>query len=268
VGIALTIPTLSHAQSCASAAGNWTDNFGFRWNLSQNSAGQISGTVDGTGIITQCPNPVFSVSGNFSGSGNFLAVATNPNPPGNAFCVPNFTYDGSINRPGCNTGNGTFTNLLGSGPWDWSKPCEIPTSETTTAVGWNVEESPTLYDWRGTLQPTTTTFGGRTVVEVVRRADFCLAASRGEPVTIDTFTISANVNTNNSYIDVVGYPRENVDIYRQQGVTPCNFTANQTLFIDCATPGPMFFFNQLGAEITPTTVSSSRAGQTRTRIFE
>jgi hypothetical protein len=41
IGIALLIPSLSQAQTCASAAGSWTDNFGFRWNLSQNGVGQM-----------------------------------------------------------------------------------------------------------------------------------------------------------------------------------------------------------------------------------
>lgn len=163
MGIAALIPTVGQSQTCASAAGNWTDNFGFRWALSQNGAGQINGTVDGSGIIVACPNPVFNVSGSFLGSGNFSVVATNPAPPGNASCVPNFTYAGAINKPGCNTGNGTFTNFLGSGQWNWSKPCELPSGETTIATGFGLGTDSTVQRWRQTLLGGN--FSGRTVAE-------------------------------------------------------------------------------------------------------
>lgn len=152
-----------------------------------------------------------------------------------------------------------------TGSWNWRKDCEIPTGEQTTPAGWNGSEA-TEYNWRATLQPTSKNFGGRTVQETVATADFCRWALTGSQELV-RFSLAVDVNTSNTYIDVVGYRVETVRAVRMLGLAPCSFTSNQTLTIDCGDGDPMYFFNQLGASITTTTVSSSRAGQTATRNF-
>src|SRR5439155_19299597 len=93
----------------------------------------------------RCGTAGWNVSGGY-GFGTLNITATNPNPGVDPNCVDWVNYQGSINRPGCHTGNGGWTNsAFDSGDWNWTKPCETSPSEITSSGGWAESEGyPTI----------------------------------------------------------------------------------------------------------------------------
>jgi len=250
------------AQQCASAAGNWSATYGYTWVLSQNS-GQISGVVN---MTDGCLTPQWPVLGSFIGNGQFNVRATNPNGSDQNCPAAWFEWSGSINKPGCHTGAGTWVNSLShSNNWAWSKPCDVPTGESTSAVGWDPANA-TVFIWDAALAPSSKNFDGRTITESVSTGDGCWFSGSAFAKTTGAGGNPAPV-VNNGYRDHVGYVSAAVTYYRAQGRAPCSFSSVQQVRIDCATSTPTFINNGLGGTIGTTTVSSSRAGQTQNRTW-
>jgi hypothetical protein len=108
----IVTPPLS---GCATVAGPWRDAFDYLWQLNQDAYEHIDGTVN---VGPSCPEPVWTVAGYRSGS-SFTIRANNPTG-GDPDCVAWFDYQGSLNAPACNTGQGTWINSEGfSGTWSW-----------------------------------------------------------------------------------------------------------------------------------------------------
>lgn len=146
--------------------------------------------------------------------------------------------------------------------------CPTPTGESTAAIGWKTA-NPTIHEWEQTLQPSTTNFAGRWVVE--------FDPGGGGPDTchftnsqFDEFkSISAGswqVESGNKWKpDGVGWNSNAVTYYRAQGRAPCGTTFSQQMKIDCGTGATPYITNTLACSFTATTVTSTRAGQTVTR---
>jgi len=251
--------------TCASAAGNWTDIFTYGWQVTQDAALNIAGAVD----VTDPPCATWTVSGTFQGAGSFFARADNPTG-GDAVCAAWFRYDGTINKPGCNTGNGTWVNSAGlSGNWSWSKACDVPTGETTASHLW---DDGGVHRWTQTLTPANINFGGRTVMEQDPGGggpDTCWfdgsMFAKFEAITGGTW----DVDTSNVWgDDFVGWFGAAVTYYRNQGRAPCGTSFPQRMVIDCSTGNTTYIdSNQLGGNFDATTVTSTRAGQTVTRTW-
>lgn len=78
LSLTLLLPSRhAFAQSCASAAGNWTDNYGQYWQLSQWPDGRITGTVT-SADPRECARRVWNVYGGAQGGGLFGWTALNP----------------------------------------------------------------------------------------------------------------------------------------------------------------------------------------------
>jgi hypothetical protein len=125
---------IAQTYTCQGVGGQWVDNYNYNWNLSQ-SGNYFSGTV-----VVECAT--WSASGSSTISGHTIDAS------GPTCVASSFRYVGSNNQPGCETGSGTWTNNLGgSGDWNWSKPCDKPSTETTNDYGWNG----TYHDFRANL---------------------------------------------------------------------------------------------------------------------
>lgn len=268
LGCALTcFGDYSAAQTatCATAEGNWLDTENFRWSLAQNSNGVINGTVQVHHLGKACPVSTWPVAGQSDGGGWFTARATNPTG-GDETCVSAFTYNGYIQKPGCHTGGGLWTNDAGYiGAWEWSKPCEVPTGESNAPIAWDSSD-PTVFIWEASLAPSSKNFDGRTVGESVNTGDGCWFPGSIFAEVTGTDGNDATVNAN-GYRDNVGYVSAAVTYYRAQMRAPCSFSSVQRMRIDCATENRYFVTNALSGTIGVSTVSSSRAGQTQTRTW-
>jgi hypothetical protein len=251
--------------ACQSSEGNWSDNYSYRWSLAQASGGYISGTLDVTGNSLSrqyCGTGTWSVTGQNSGTGQFQVDAT---PPPGSYCS-RFKYMGTIYKPGCHQGNGTWQNFGAAyvNNWSWSKPCDVPTGESTAAVGWSSDG--TNFVWDVTLSPSSINFGGRTISENVSTTDGCWFPTSAIAQQTGVQGNPADVN-NNGFRDVVGWLPFAVNYYRSVGRAPCGFSSTQQMRIDCSTGLVAYIVNGLAGSIGVTTVSSSRQGQTRSRVW-
>jgi hypothetical protein len=149
-----------------------------------------------------------------------------------------------------------------------AKSCVMPSgtpAETTAQVGsW---DSGGGAPWNQTLQPTTFNFGGRYVTEESPGdgTDSChFALSTYDPFVHISFFIW-NVNASSLWgSDYVGYTEDMVHYYRTNGTVPCGARFQQKMYIDCsdAPASRTYITNDLGSDITSTSVSSIRAGST------
>lgn len=266
LGLALLIPNANVlAQSqCASAAGNWSSNIMYQFNFAQNS-GLISGSVTAS-ASTLCPQKVWASAGTFLGSGQFTVQSNHPTG-GNESCAAWVRWQGTVAKPGCHTGSGSWNNSDGaSGQYSFSKPCDVPTGESTASVEWDMFQ-PTVHVWDATLSPSSINFDGRTVTEGGTSSDSCWFPGSGfaEVVAVQGPN-PADIN-GNGYRDRVGWIPGAVTYYRAQGRAPCDATSVQQMRIDCSTSNPVYINNGLVSTIGVTTVGSSRSGQTQTRTW-
>jgi len=269
LNLALFFPGARMFSQCQSAAGSWTSTYNYNWQLTQDGNGNITGTVDVS--ADGCSTSVWPVAGTFQGGGRFSVTGTNPSPDGD-ICVVSFDWNGSINVPGCNTGGGTWDNSGGtSGSWTWTKPCDIPTGETTSFDGWDTV-LPTVGDWTQSLMPSTINFGGRTVTEQDPGGggpDTCWFSGSNVAQTTSISGGSWTVDGSNHWgaddPDGVGWPPDAVTYYRDEGREPCGTTFPQQMVIDCSDGTPTYITNTLSMDITSTTVSSSRAGNSQSK---
>lgn len=146
----------------------------------------------------------------------------------------------------------------------------LPTGETTHSNGWGSGNSATIHKWRQQLTPTTTNFQGCQVTEADPGggSDSCWfsgsAYSPFNAVTGGTWTVGAS---NRWGDDWVGWYAPAVTYYRAQGKAPCTATFPQSMRIVRPSGNVQYVRHQLTATIGATTVSSTRAGQTRSKTW-
>ncbi len=148
--------------------------------------------------------------------------------------------------------------------------CATPSGESTSGVGWDTLD-PTLHNYEQTLAPSGTSFVGRTVTEQDPGGggpDTChftdAAWDPYDKVTGGTWTV---ITGNKWHNDSVGYHSGAVSYYRNNGRAPCGTTYQQKMVISCSSGPILYVTNTLSAEITGTTVSSTRAGDTAIKTW-
>ncbi len=151
--------------------------------------------------------------------------------------------------------------------------CTRPTGEITAGEMWD-NIAPTKRHFRQILQPTNTSFNGRSVTEVDPTGggpDTCHFPNSEVPQFIKVSGGTWPVGSSNIWgPDVIGWSPFAVSYYRMQGKAPCGTKFNQTMSINC--PGSNLLMrpyvtHQIEATIGTTQVSASRAGQTHTRNY-
>lgn len=270
--LAASFPGLSAGQStCASAAGTWTcaGSPQFACNSVLALSQSPTGTISGTDTVNEpgCPVRTWNTSGTFLGNGQARTTSNNPHGTGDwPTCVAQIVYEFTVKKPGCHTAEGTWRSGWGSldfsSTFTLSKPCDVPTGESTASAGWDIA-IPTRHRWRATLSPSTINFDGRTIGEdnPGGATDTCWFSGSLIPYQNDV-TGSTGTVVSNQYDDLVGWHPDAVTYYRGQGRAPCGMSTVQRVSIDCATNNPTVINNALSLQIGVTTVSSSRAGQT------
>jgi hypothetical protein len=148
--------------------------------------------------------------------------------------------------------------------------CPKPNSETTVGIGWDTND-PTLYKYEQTLSATGVSFVGRTVTEQDPGGggpDTChftnAAWDAFDHVNGSSWTV---ISGNKWHYDFVGYHSGTVSYYRNQGRAPCGTTFQQRMVINCSSGPIQYALNTLSADISSTTVSSSRAGTTAVKTW-
>jgi hypothetical protein len=153
--------------------------------------------------------------------------------------------------------------------------CPLPASEATAFQGWS---SSTIGTWEQTLSdPSGDSFSGATVEETKAGpgADTCWFPNSAFAAFTDISGGRWPVAANNTWgTDSVGWSADYVAYYRAQGRAPCGFNVQQQMLIQCSADyvnasdyySDYGTVNILQANITATTVTSSRAGTTETEI--
>jgi hypothetical protein len=165
------------------------------------------------------------------------------------------------------------------GAYDVTKPCDLPTGETTAGVGWNATEWG-AGAWNQTLQPTSFNFGGRNVTEQDPGGggpDSCWFSgssydpfiSIGAPPSFDPSYTWLVTPDNVWGTDWVGYIAAAITYYQADPLEslPCSTSFPQQMVIDCSDSPTTrtYVTNTLGAEIDADTVYSYRNDQYQSR---
>jgi hypothetical protein len=240
------------AQQCSHAQGEpWYDDYGQIWYLTQNGS-SVSG-----GVWTACS--WWDVSGSAS---NGTVDVTASNSWGWPECNDWFRYQGSIRAPGCDSGDGTWTNdLTATGNWGWVKACDTATSETTTLGYW----SGPYHFFNATLNGSDgPDFAGRWFEETVAApgSDGCwFSGSIYDPWTEVTAAGQPFVLGSDTWVDQIGWGPDMVTYYRQQQSAPCWTTLYQRMRLYCNTSGPdAYQDNTIYVNILETSLSVVRNG--------
>jgi hypothetical protein len=150
----------------------------------------------------------------------------------------------------------------------------LPPSGTTAFRGWaSVLQAGTTGQWMQVIAPAGIGYGGVTVQETDPGGggpDTCwFAGSKFTPFTSITGGLWTVHEDNSWGFDYVGWFPPAVAYYRKNGRAPCGTTFPQQMQIQFTSGDTNFYdygpVNTLGGSITSTTVSSIRAGHTRTR---
>lgn len=273
----LTAVTAANAQQCAMGDGLWRDNYWYEYNLDHQSGQQLSGTVRSTPHPwlgqSPCARTPYPVTGQVV---NGVITLTMVNPAPDAVCAAVINYTGTLTQGSCNTGGGTYTNSGGGyGSWVWSKDCDLPNGDVTAANSW-ASDDPAIYEWRGTVQPTSRNYRGRRIGEDTASAGTDSCYFPGSAITPQTsVTGTSGILASNDYADRVGWASYAISYYRQRGRAPCQFSIPQRVLMACGGVPSMpqlqfdlpFATNTVSAGFTTTTVWSSRAGQTVSKSF-
>jgi hypothetical protein len=287
--------------TCQTMVGSW-EAPGYPMTVTQDGSGNLAVTMtetpcgDGIGPCTYTGTGTLNLS-----SGNFsFSVATTEDTLVDYYdtllVYPlSMSYSGTM-EAGCNdaqTSNITYnyssscvgwfesygysasdaaplcaTPYVDDSAYDITEPCDMPSgtpAETTVQVGpW---DSGSGAPWNQTLQPTTFNFGGRYVTEESPGdgTDSCwFSLSIYDPfvhVSGGTWNVDASSVWGSDY---VGYSEDMVHYYRTNGVVPCGARFQQEMYIGCSDspPSRTYITNDLGSDITSTSVSSIRAGST------
>jgi hypothetical protein len=157
------------------------------------------------------------------------------------------------------------------------KGCTLPTTETTAFQGWETASGdPTVGGWEQTVSDLHgDSFSGRSVTEDSPSEnpgeDTCWIPN--DQGFTPGGTASSGVwpvgDGNTWGADSVGYTPEQVAFYRANKRAPCGFTAHQQMSMTCPDGAHHNYgqLNTLRANITATTVSSARAGQSQTEAY-
>ena len=182
----------------------------------------------------------YNSSGTIDNGGNFSLTSTHV---GNtASCANSLSMKGNVSGPGCTSANGTWTNSGGNGgTFYMNHSCFYPTGETNQVFqGFHSVVSSAVYEaatFQLQLAPLSYNWGGRTISETFPQptVDGCYfpgrAAARYVPITKNI-----PVDSTGRYIDNIGPATAAVEYYREQGRTPCSFTYQQVMVIDCPNP--------------------------------
>jgi hypothetical protein len=125
-GLLFFLPEDGIAQ-CVYAGGEWVDDLGNTWTLTQNPAnGALTGTVEFFCPAGGCSGGLcqgeWPVTGQVAGgNGQFVATAHNPDPTWPNCSLPTWQLNGHIRMPGCQTGDGTITcpPFYCAAEWSW-----------------------------------------------------------------------------------------------------------------------------------------------------
>lgn len=179
--------------------------------------------------------------------------------------MPFVLFEGEVLQPGCDIAEGTFENSYGSGPYMWTKACDIPCSETTAFVDW-WPSYPTIGRWRGYLSHVWS-LGGRKVTEYDSGGggpDTCYFSGSEVPEFIAITAGDWDVTASNTWqFDHVGVTPAVVSYYRaaaDAGVIslPCGSSFGQTMAIDCSDGDSNYANWTLGYQISLNSVGSMR----------
>ena len=247
-------------QECSHANGQWADNYGMVWYLTQNST-SIVGSVY-TNYL--CGAPFWSVDGSlYSGSLDLFAV----NPNWSDICALYFEYSGGVSKGGCNVASGSWYNDYGyMGAFVMSKTCEIPPYETTSSTGAGWQGPHYVFDVN-IANGSGGDLSGRKYRETNYAPGYDSCHYPTSPIT--PFVSVTNLNpfylfSNNHYTDSIGWGDAGIRHYRSHGDAPCDTHIYQQMQIACGVDGAETYHavqnNILIAEIGITTVTSTRDG--------
>jgi hypothetical protein len=281
---------------------SWQDTYGFIWTITSTGS-TVSGSVLTTNPSPGCPNITFTVSGSISpslqidgvqGTTGFTWNASNPTPPSSCggYTPTPFSYSGTIQNDGNDLGpNTTWTNSSGSGSTTVTKsPSDIPTSETTNAVGFGAGLGATVGQFRQILvaaSGSTDIFQGRQVSEYTgfgTNYDNCFFTGSMVPQWTSVLGSEWNVgyysiappyitSLNEWADDYIGWNTAHVRYYRSHhggGPPLCGARIPQAMYI--ATGGTSgssqnYANDTVGSDIYSDHVDVIRAGVTQTAIF-
>jgi hypothetical protein len=258
----LALDVSAASPSCATAQGSWTDETGSgngsgTWGLTVDDRGNISGIHRYSNPGTICPGGDWGVQGQMRSNGQFELTATwNSLFTRPAGCAEKMSRKGTLQQPGCNVANGSWTNSGGvSGTFKMSHSCDVPngSGETTPAFRfWSDGGSGTTAYFEQSLLPTNFNYGGRFIYETFNNAenvDTCywegsrylpVSKPNGEPMYRPS-EVPAN------YQDKVGMSPEIIIYFRNNGRAPCGYALKQRMKIDCdaATGNQQYRVNDL-----------------------
>lgn len=277
----LGLQTVALAQNpgpCANMNGNWTDNFGYHWNVDRNwstpSGVTGTGTFDDSAYYPGCPVVTRTVTGTYNAeNGTFSLTAANPIPAYSPYCniAASIVYSGSIISSGCNSGSGNWSNGSQSGSFTWTKPCDVPDgypkgtlpTELSFTEGWADDMAyPTGAYFSAQLQADRD-FGGRMVQERGGlTTDSCtFTGSQYAAYTLDNtqFPLDGSLGYNLYGPDVIGLFPQAVTYYRDRARTPCTAAVPQYMSILCNSGGSQQYkTSQIGISIGSTTIYVQR----------
>ena len=241
---------------CAHCIGNWTDNYGDYWTVSSPGRPGAPGTQSVTGKVVippqepWCPNYTFTVSGTLTqttGTGSAAGTATfewnasNPSPttPCGRYDPVPFSFGGNIANDGCDTASGTWVNStgIGGGSFDMTKPSDVASTESSTAVAW-WSLYPTILIFQGNIS-SADSLAGKQVFESPNGtpSDSCnrpgdrALGYQSYHLTGGGWYVGYYYFNSSYYYDYVGVSPGYIAYYRSKGRTPCGMSAPQAMSI-------------------------------------
>lgn len=254
--------TCTNPVPATNISGTWTAS-GESWNVTSTST-SVSGSVIVQSPAPGCPAVTYTVTGSISpstqvdytqGSTGMSWTASNPNPSGSCggyTPVSWMQYTGTIQNDGNDLATGTWSREGGSGSFTLTKsPRDIPTSESTRAVGFSSGLLATVGQFRQTLNATsgqTDIFKGRQVSEATGSGtnyDNCWFPGSTVPKWTGVQGSSWNVGyygvnppyiyTDNEWVDdYIGWNTSQVNYYRvhlRPESFPCGARVPQNMYI-------------------------------------
>lgn len=274
---------------CRHCNGTWTDAQGGRFIINSYDSGTVNGTykytrpgcsevswqVNGTLTRVNPPN-IFTMA--------YTTISLNATSPSAVSCgqyvYMAFTETVTLQNDGCDLATGTWRNSDGTtGSDTLTKPIELPTSESTQAVGWS-SQWPTVQQFRPTLHGTVS-FDGRQVKEVqgFDSTDTCYYTGAsttpyhlvGGWWPVGVYATSPFYFSTDTWVDdYVGVSPDYVVTYRQNGRAPCDYSAAQWMNIYTAGhSGTTYSYKSgyVGGGITANTIYSFRDNTYVSKVY-
>jgi peptidoglycan hydrolase-like protein with peptidoglycan-binding domain len=144
----------------------------------------------------------------------------------------------------------------------------LPAGETTHSRGWGTGNRATVHRWRQRLSPRITSFRGCRVTEADPGGGTDGCHFPGSAIPAQTLVTGGTwvVNARNQWgDDWVGWLTPGVNYYRTQGRAPCSVRLPQSMRVVRPAGDVEYLRHNIIITIGTTTVSVTRAGQTRTR---